>query len=166
MFRITLSSAQKRRLWWLYDHSPHIANTAALAGCILTATLYLTGNLSQLDWMGKENGWQFDGFAGFGGMSGFTLAALSLVASVAAHPRAKDVIDSTPGRYMLRCLIRATWFWFVPAVCCLLYLLVPRREMAAIVVATALFAIANGFVALLAVSLFFRRFTAEIIEAR
>jgi hypothetical protein len=110
-------------------------------------------------WFSESKGWELNAFAAFGAMSGFALASLALVASLSGHERAKEVIDSSPGRFLLRTLIRSTWAWFLVALSSLIALVAGAALTRVAVVILASIACARGVVALAALYFFFKRFT-------
>jgi hypothetical protein len=110
-------------------------------------------------WFGKSPGWELNAFAAFGTMSGFSLASLALVASMSGHERARQVIDSAPGRYLVRTLVVSTWAWLVAALTALGALATSATIAQSLVIFFASVAAARAVVAMAALALFFRRFT-------
>jgi hypothetical protein len=109
----------------------------------------------------KVTSWRIDLFAAFGTMSGFALAALALVASLSTSDRAKEVVDSDSGRYLVRTLLRSAILWFVAAVLSLLAVFTGSRALDALVIAAACVAVGGGVVMMLGLYLFMRPFTVE-----
>lgn len=110
-------------------------------------------------WLATNKGWEITTFAAFGAMSGFTLAAVALVATLSAHPRGQEIIDANPGRFLLRMLVKATWLWMAPGVLALLHVALPYTVTRALFLWTVCVGLAQGAIALLALTLFFKRFT-------
>jgi hypothetical protein len=112
-------------------------------------------------WFVATPGWELNAFGSFGAMSGFALASLALVASLSGHERAQEVIDSNPGRYLLRMLIGSTWAWFIAALACLIALAVGGVWTRVVVIALTSIACARAVLALIALYLFFKRYTVQ-----
>lgn len=106
-------------------------------------------------------GWELSAFGAFGAMSGFALASLSLVASMSQTERGKHVVDSNPGRYLLRRMVSSMWWWLVPGVVALMHLVLPFSFVEALFFATAAIGVSHAFLALLALTLFFKRYTVD-----
>jgi hypothetical protein len=113
-------------------------------------------------WMRASAGWEMSAFAAFTAMSGFGLASLALVASLSTHERGREVIESNPGRAMLRRVVASTWWWMVPGVIALAHVFWPDLLVECCFVATVPITITRAAEALLAVTIFFRRFTVRL----
>jgi hypothetical protein len=150
----------KLRGYVLDSAEPLLMLLGALVGAV-AATIHLTRGEASASaiWMKQAAGWEMDAFAAFASMSGFALAALALVASLSDHGRAKDVIDSNSGRYLLKCLISSVWWWLSAGLSALVDIPSGSRLSEAAFLLLAPLAVSRGFVALIAISLFFKRFT-------
>jgi len=107
--------------------------------------------------LSEAKGWELSAFGAFGAMSGFALASLALVASLSGHDRTKVLIDADPGRFLVRQLVRSVWAWLAPALLALVALFTPWAWVEALFIVGACLGSAQGIVALMALSFFFRR---------
>ena len=120
---------------------------------------YRSGSEVVAGWVKTNCGWEIASFAAFGAMSGFGMASLALIATLSAHERGKEAIDSNSGRLMTRLIVRSTWAWLLPGLVALLHIGLPVPILRAFFVGFAWFAITQGILALLGLTLFFSRFT-------
>jgi len=110
-------------------------------------------------WVRAKGGWELSAFGAFGTMSGFGMAALALIATLSAHERGKESVDSNSGRQMVRFIVRSTWAWLFPGLLALLHIMVPTCLVRSVLVGSCWFAMSQGVLALLGLTFFFRRFT-------
>lgn len=120
---------------------------------------YRVGSRIIFAWVENKSGWELAAFGAFGTMSGFGMAALALIATLSAHSRGEEAIDSNSGRMMVRWIVRSTWSWLVPGLVALLHMIYPASFVRAIFIGISVFASAQGVLALLGLTFFFRRFT-------
>ncbi len=156
---VTTSSAQRTRGWVLNATPVALEVLGIVGGVLLGAHQYLRPGSTLGAWFTASKGWELNAFDAFGTMSGFSLAALALVASLSTHQRASEILDENPGRYLLRTLIAATWAWFLAALASLVALAAGSSLVNGVVVLATCWASARGLIALLALALFFKRFT-------
>lgn len=120
---------------------------------------YRVGSPVLAEWVKNKSGWELAAFGAFGTMSGFGMAALALIATLSAHTRGEEAIDSNSGRMMVRWIVRSTWSWLIPGLAALLHMVCPGNLVRAVFVGFSVFASAQGVLALLGLTFFFRRFT-------
>lgn len=125
------------------------------------------GGSATATWMaGPGKGWELSAFGSFAAMSGFSLAALSFVASLRGHAEARDVLDSNAGRRMLSELIWSTWWWLLAGLVGFGAMLTPWSFVESLFLFAGCFAGAQGLVSLFSVSVFMRRYTVMITWKR
>lgn len=103
--------------------------------------------------------WQLDAFAAFGTMSGFSLAALALIASLSGHKRAEELLDDNHGRFLVRTLVHSTCLWFVTATLALACWFSSSIWLETAFLMFVPLGVAGGAVALVALVGFFRRYS-------
>lgn len=108
------------------------------------------------------DGWQWAAFSALSALAGFMLAALALAASLQGHERAKGVLDSNVGRFMLRRMVEAMWAWFAAACVALLAGALPAALGAAVFLVALGAAVGWGVTALRAFTRFYARFTKHL----
>lgn len=131
----------------------------ALGGFAIGIWQFTVGSDELNKWVLNHSGWELAAFGAFGTMSGFGMAALALIATLSAHERGKDAIDSNSGRLMVRLIVRSTWAWLIPGLFALSHLVLPYSGVRALFLGFSGFAVAQGILALMGLTFFFRRFT-------
>jgi hypothetical protein len=130
-----------------------------IGGIALGAWQYRFGSPLIRAWVAANGGWELSAFGAFGTMSGFGMAALALIATLSAHERGKEAVDSNSGRQMVSFIVRSTWAWLVPGLLALVHILLPTCLVLSLLVGACWFAMTQGVLALLGLTFFFRRFT-------
>lgn len=158
----TESSGQRR--FWLKAAPPILTLVSVLLGIVGAVIHWKIPSAPSRLWFTSASGWELSAFGAFSAMSGFGLASLALVAGLSTNDKAKEVLDSNAGRGLVRRLLRSTWWWMAPATTALLHIYVRSLLIECAFVALVPVAIGQAAEALLALTVFFRRWTIPVSE--
>jgi hypothetical protein len=116
--------------------------------------MHLLPDSTSAAWMQASSGWELKAFGVFASLSGFSIAALSLVASLSSERRDREALASNAGKDLVQQLVNATFRWFYPAVLALSCIFVESHLLEAAFVLSMCFGVAQGFVVLHALRIF------------